>query len=275
MPRAAPVNRTRYWCDRHIHGLSLLHADFTAHDYPPHSHDAFVVAITEHGGSIIRSRGTEEEAHTSELFVFNPAEPHAGRMGTSRRWHYRSLYLTRQAIDEVARILEVADLPYFLANKIVDPDLVAGFSALHRALETDCDPFLERERLVAAFGGLFARHGGVRHDAGGAADHPALVRTIELMRARFAEPLLLDDLATEAGLSSFQLISLFKRRTGLTPHAYLTQLRLGAACRLMRRGTRIADAAADTGFYDQSALTGHFRRCYGITPRQFVQAARA
>ena len=30
------------------------------------------------------------------------------------------------------------------------------------------------------------------------------------------------------GLTPFQLIGLFKRGTGLTPHAYLTQLRLQA-----------------------------------------------
>ncbi|HKF72799.1 MAG TPA: helix-turn-helix transcriptional regulator, partial [Stellaceae bacterium] len=67
----------------------------------------------------------------------------------------------------------------------------------------------------------------------------------------------------------------FRRTTGLTPHAYLMQVRLGAACRGLRRGLPIADVAAASGFYDQSALTRHFKRCYGITPRQFARAAAA
>jgi AraC-like DNA-binding protein len=37
----------------------------------------------------------------------------------------------------------------------------------------------------------------------------------------------------------------------------------------------IAQTAAATGFYDQSALTRHFKRCYGITPLQFARAAAA
>ena len=67
----------------------------------------------------------------------------------------------------------------------------------------------------------------------------------------------------------------FKRTTGLTPHAYLTQIRLSMACRHLRHSRAIAEVATDVGFYDQSALTKHFKRCYGITPLQFARAAAA
>ena len=33
-------------------------------------------------------------------------------------------------------------------------------------------------------------------------------------------------------------------------------------------------SATGVGFYDQSALNKHFKRCYGITPTQFARAAR-
>ena len=77
------------------------------------------------------------------------------------------------------------------------------------------------------------------------------------------------------GLTTFQLIGLFKRVTGLTPHAYLTQVRLSMACRHLRDSRPIAEIATEVGFYDQSALTKHFKRCYGITPLQFARAAAA
>jgi len=80
MARVDPKNSTQYWWDRHLTGLSLLRADFTTHEYPPHTHEALVVAVTEQGGSLIKSRGQVEEAHAATLFVFNPAEPHAGWM---------------------------------------------------------------------------------------------------------------------------------------------------------------------------------------------------
>ena len=76
-------------------------------------------------------------------------------------------------------------------------------------------------------------------------------------------------------MTSFQLIGMFKRTVGLTPHAYLIHIRLNMACRGLRRGNPLAQAALEAGFYDQSALTKHFKRWYGITPLQFVEASGA
>src|SRR5258708_39195170 len=98
---------------------------------------------------------------------------------------------------------------------------------------------------------------------------------IELIRARFAETLLVSELAAAAGMSVFQLIGLFRRTVGATPHVYLTHVRLNAACRFLRQGHSIAESAVAVGFCDQSALTRHFKQCYGITPRQFANAANA
>ena len=62
MPRVDPHNSSQYWWDRHLTGLSLMHADFTTHEYPLHTHDALVIAVTEQGGSIVKSRGELQDA---------------------------------------------------------------------------------------------------------------------------------------------------------------------------------------------------------------------
>jgi AraC-like DNA-binding protein len=251
-------------------------ADFTTHDYATHTHDAFVVAVTEQGGACIRSRGVVEAADPSRLFVSNPEEPQSSCMGRSRRWRYRSLYLTRPAIEAVAKGLGVGLVPHFTDNFVRDDDLIARFLALHRALEAGGDRFAEHELLIGAFGQLFRRYGSGGDRIECAPGDRAIARRItELIHARFAESLLLEDLAAAAGLTVFQLIGLFKRAIGTTPHAYLTHVRLNAACRHLRLGWPIAAAAMAAGFCDQSALTRHFKRCYGLTPLQFARAAAA
>jgi AraC-like DNA-binding protein len=273
--RSDPRNSTQYWWDRHLTGLSLLHADFTTHEYPLHTHEALVIAMTEQGGSIVRSRGQIEEATPSTLFVFNPGEPHAGRMGWSERWRYRSLYLTRDALDEVADGLGLEEMPYFTRNLIADRDLIDAFLAMHLAIEEGRDVFRERELLIATFGRLFQRHGdggGVRIDMA-PRDLTLLRRVKDRMQAEYASDLRLEELAADVGLTTFQLIGLFKRTVGMTPHAYLTQVRLNVACRHLAHARPLVEVATDVGFYDQSALTKHFKRCYGITPLQFAKAA--
>jgi AraC-like DNA-binding protein len=277
MARVDRRNTTQYWWARHVPGLSLLRAEFTSHDYPPHSHDALVVVTTEAGGcSGLKSRGVVEEVQPSKLLVFNPAEPHSSWMGWSRQWCYRSFYLTQSSLDDLADGLGVRQTPYFTQNAFNDPDLIREFNALHRQIERDGERFQEREKLVQTFGRLFRRHGSDgRRIAPAPRDRSVLGQAVALIRERHAENLQLEELAGAVGLTSFQLIDLFKRNVGLTPHAYLTQVRLGAACRHLRNGLPPAEVATEAGFYDQSAMNNRFKRCYGITPLQFAKAARA
>jgi AraC-like DNA-binding protein len=276
MPRRDKLNIARYWQDRRTRGLSLMHADFRTQEYAPHRHEALVVAATELGGSLVRSRGIVEQASASVLFVFNPAEPHSGRMGASPQWRYRALYLEQEALDAVALGLGIEALPYFTRNLFPDRDLMAGFLALHRALEAGCDGVRERELMIATFGALFRRYGSLGGRIATAPRDQARLRTAaEIIHARLNRPLSLSLLAAALGLTEYQLIGLFKRTTGMTPHAYITQVRLDHARSCLAAGLPIADAALAAGFYDQSALTRHFKRCYGLTPRQFARAVRS
>ncbi len=165
--------------------------------------------------------------------------------------------------------------PYFTRNLVSDLGLVYGFGQLHQALEEGCDSFFEQECLVSVFADLFRRHGcGGNRVASAPRDQTLARKVVALMQERYAESLHLTDLANAAGLTNFQLIGLFKRTIGLTPHAYLIHVRLNMACRFLRRGTPLVQSALASGFCDQSALTKHFKRCYGITPLQFAAAAR-
>ena len=274
MARPDPRNRTHYWASRHMPGLSGLHAALTAHEYAPHSHRALVIAVTESGGSEFTSRGQVQEASGSVLLVFNPDEPHSGRLREGRHWNYRGLYIRRRLLRELTDGLGAATPPYFAANAVADSEMIAAFLALHRDLQEGGEPEAQRERLIDTLGLLYRRHGsgmGERKEAGGNRRAVELIRT--LIHDQYSEPLRLEAMSQHAGMSLYQLIRQFKRRMGLTPHAYLTQIRLEAAIREMRRGASLAEAGLQAGFYDQSAFTKHFKHAYGITPLQWVRAA--
>jgi transcriptional regulator GlxA family with amidase domain len=128
----------------------------------------------------------------------------------------------------------------------------------------------------SSFGALFRRHGsdGLRVEPV-PRDRVRVERAIEYIRARLAMPISLADLSDTLDLTQFQVIRLFKRTIGMTPHAYVLQLRLDAARRYLATGSPMGDAAVAAGFYDQSSLTHHFKRSYGLTPLQFARATRA
>lgn len=274
MADGAAGNRVRYWRDRDVPGLRLLHADFTHHDYTPHFHEAWVVAITEAGGSEFHSRGLTAEATGQAVLVFNPLEPHSGRMGRSDRWRYRSFYLRPSAISAVMSLLDVSEEPYFRNNLVTDPALAASFLRLHRAMEGADDPLLRQELLALSFGGLVGRHATDRPRRAPDRRRASIAQAIALIHDAHDQRLTLEDLGRVSGLTVFQTIRAFKQVTGLTPHAYLTQTRLLAAALRLERGEPLADTALAVGFYDQSAFTRQFKRTYGITPLCYARAMR-
>jgi AraC-like DNA-binding protein len=234
-----------------------------------------VVAVTESGGAIIKSRGAEAEARPGRLFVLNPGEVQSARMGLSRRWVYRSFYFGQDALDDLCRELGLAKIPSFPSRTIDDAGLIARFRSLHRALEREGDVSEIRASLIQTFARMWERGTtGVRRLDAGPHDGARFRKVAAVVRAHQFEELRLDDLAAVAELNVFQLIRLFKRVAGLTPHSYLVQLRLDDARRHLRNGMPLAEAATAAGFYDQSALTNHFRRSYGITPGQYANAVR-
>ncbi|HVY16100.1 MAG TPA: AraC family ligand binding domain-containing protein [Rhodopila sp.] len=139
MARRDTKNRTKYWCSNHVPGMSLLLADFTAHDYAPHRHDAYVIALTESGGADVTSGRVTEAVSPAVLFVSNPGENQSARMGTSKQWLYRSVYLTRPATTFIAGRLGIGGIPRFAKSMFRDTDLVGRFARLHRAFETEAD----------------------------------------------------------------------------------------------------------------------------------------
>jgi AraC family transcriptional regulator len=89
----------------------------------------------------------------------------------------------------------------------------------------------------------------------------------ELIEARLAEPIPLREMAAAARLSVSQFSRQFKARTGLSPHQFLVQLRVDAACRLLRDSTLpIAELAQRCGFSHQEHLTRVLRAHLGTTP---------
>jgi AraC family transcriptional regulator len=105
--------------------------------------------------------------------------------------------------------------------------------------------------------------------AGGISDK-RLRRVIEFMSAHYAEPLTLEQLSSEAGISKYHFTRLFREKVGKTPFRYLSETRLAAArAMLVTTDLRISDIAFGCGFAAASHFTTAFTARYGCSPLAF------
>ena len=97
-----------------------------------------------------------------------------------------------------------------------------------------------------------------------------LAAVVDLVHARYAEPLTVEDLAEAGGMTPLQLERRMRRVLGMSAKQFLLRTRLEHATNLLVTTTlTIADVAARCGYYDQSSLTRQFRRVVGLTPGQY------
>jgi AraC family transcriptional regulator len=97
-----------------------------------------------------------------------------------------------------------------------------------------------------------------------------VTRAIRAIDSHPDDPLTLDALAREAGLSPYHFLRTFERLTGVTPHQYVRRTRLReAARRLITEGGTVLDIALDSGFGDVSNFNRAFRTEFGRSPLAF------
>jgi AraC family transcriptional regulator len=202
-----------------------------------------------------KNRGAAAFSETAHLYVpqlfFDEAAEHYRARGHA----HREVALCSLVFHDLTIAQVVSALLRAMADGV--PDLyaqtVAQWLAVHllSAHGAWLDPFDDRRR------------------PGAIADH-RLARVLEYMSAHFAEPLRLDRLGREAGVSKFHFARLFRERTGVTPHGYLVQLRMDAACRLLATtDLTVAEVAAACGYATAAHFGSAFRTRFGETPKRF------
>jgi AraC-like DNA-binding protein len=102
-----------------------------------------------------------------------------------------------------------------------------------------------------------------------------IARAIEWLRNEYDQPLRIDDIARELGMSTSSFHQHFKAVTALSPLQFQKQLRLQEARRLML-GEHLdaASAGHQVGYDDASHFNREYKRLFGLPPMRDVERLR-
>lgn len=98
----------------------------------------------------------------------------------------------------------------------------------------------------------------------------AVSRAAAILRQRYQEPLTLEEVAGEVGLSRERLSRLFHASTGITFSDYLNLVRLDHCRQLLKTGRkRMAAIAFECGYQSLSQFNRRFKAAEGISPSDY------
>ena len=100
--------------------------------------------------------------------------------------------------------------------------------------------------------------------------HRRIAMATEYIHANLGKSLSLETIAAAARLSTCHCQRVFRAYHGVTPHEYITRLRLARARMFMRSSSRtVLEIAQDCGFESATSFTALFRKAFGVPPTRF------
>ncbi|MEA2609042.1 MAG: hypothetical protein QOJ75_1285 [Chloroflexota bacterium] len=244
----------------------VLHARFTDHAYPPHTHETWTVFIVDEGAVRYDLDRHARDADEAMVSVLPPYVVHDGRPGASGGYHKRVLYLETSLLPE--RLIGPAVDRPMLLDRLLRGEIATIHDLLgciDDHLEAETRLGFVAERIGTALGGTPPAMKEVEHD-----------RLAEALRAfldaTLFEPVTMSRAAEAIGSGTTQLARAFSNTFGIPPHRYVTGRRLDAARDRILRGQPLADVAVEVGFVDQAHLTRRFKQFLGTTPGRFARS---
>ncbi|MBI1388984.1 MAG: helix-turn-helix domain-containing protein [bacterium] len=165
-----------------------------------------------------------------------------------------------------------------MATGEVTPPLISAFQRLIDLLDEPGDipilsPIIQREIIYRLLvGDQGAR---LRQIASAGSQSQQIARAIDWLKGNFAQPLHIQDLATQARMSASTFHHHFRSMTALSPLQFQKQLRLHEARRLMLSDRLdAASAAFQVGYESPSQFSREYSRLFGEPPLRDIAKLR-
>ncbi|MCC6108053.1 MAG: AraC family transcriptional regulator [Atopobium sp.] len=232
--------------------------------------DAYLVFYTLGGAGIIEQGGQSVtlgqnqallmDCRTPQRYVTDPVRHH---------WYHLWAHVNGAGADAIAQAMGLPKLqPVSLPLADVKPIFETIFENMKK------EGYIESLTTSLAVDKLLTSIALAPDSRGSFVEFDAVSVARRYMEEHYAEDLHVDDVAREAAISTSQLIRLFKRQLGTTPHSYLLRYRITQAKELLAETTLPVSAiAGQVGFASESNFSYRFGEMCGQSPSAYRAGA--
>lgn len=106
-------------------------------------------------------------------------------------------------------------------------------------------------------------------------DHPEINKILDIIHRDYSQPLTVKSLADSVAMDENYVSGLFKRKTGKNLIAYLHEVRIRAAMRLLRETTlSVSEVGQQVGFLNDNYFIKIFKRITNLTPSDYKKSVQ-
>jgi AraC-like DNA-binding protein len=266
---------TAFWRDAVMPYVESRRACDSRACYRSHSHPTFSVGAVDAGQSCFTGAGAKASIiHAGTVVFVPPDHVHACNPLPHHAWSYQMLHLDATWVRQIHDEASACAVSGVMMDQVMisrDAEVYRRFCQLNDVLFSDSHVHVKEAELIAFVGdctgeALAPLTSHVTPDANNDEAQQQLANVFAYLDTQDTNMTSLSVLAEIAGLSRYQLIRLFRKVTGMTPHAYQLNRRVNQARAQLRGGAAMADIAYQLGFADQSHFLRVFKAHAGVTP---------
>lgn len=248
--------------------------DWRTHSAHRHAYYQFFI-VTEGRFLFVSETGENLWLEEGEALIFRP--------GVMHNWHVEPGVFCRTfmvffdpipegAFHEVQERLSQEPLPSHWRLEVEQDEVAPLLAAIRRECEASSSlatavVYGLTMALMAACTRSLAPGSGAGSEA---ALPEAVLKALQFIETRFAEPISVADIARHAGLSAGRLTELFRLHVGTSPLSYLNNHRIDKAkILLLYSPLKLAEVADQTGFNSLPYFCRRFNQATGVTPGDF------
>lgn len=238
-------------------GLNPTHFGYEyckpSHDYGPVVRDHWLLHYVVSGEGIFQIDGQILAITAGDIFVIPPYVESYYRADEKNPWHY--IWIGFTADDT---------LPVSLQRRIHCPAAGAVFDNMLKCVEMEAG----KSAFLAAR--LWDLMGVLLEQERRGVDH--IEKALHCMHSKYMDGIGIREISDRLNLERSYFSALFKSKTGVSPQAYLLELRMKKAAQLMTEQAMTPTmAAASVGYSDIYNFSRMFKRKFGVSPRGYVE----
>ena len=246
--------------------MNFVKHTFNRQKFKKHFHTNYSIGFITNGAHKLELGSKRVLAKSQEIKVINPYEAHYALEESS--WQYINFMPPKSVINSIIKDIyyKESNQNIQFQNKIVDLKANRYFVNLYSSKPNT----LQYEENLQIFISYLLNYSSQKFKSINI-DY-SINKSIDYIHEYFLQDISLDELSNISNVSKYHFIKLFKKRTALTPHQYILNLRVEYGYSLILKNYPLAQVASICNFSDQSHFIRVFKQRYGFTPSELLKS---